>query len=280
MGHHHHSASGKNLGTAVLLNILISAGQFAGGLLSGSISLLTDALHNFSDVLSLLLSWFANRMAKKPAGLTHTFGYKRAEILAAFVNAMTLIFIAIFLIIEAVKRWFQPEIIDSKWVIYFALASIIINIFSVILLHNDAKHSLNIKSAYLHLLTDVMTSIAVLFGGLLMKYYRIYWIDSLLSVIIASYLVYSSLHILKQSMRILMQAAPKEVDLKQLKDKILSFNEVKEINKFHFWQLNEKDWYFSAELTLRNDADLQSLDNKINKIPVLMQCCEIIVKYK
>jgi cobalt-zinc-cadmium efflux system protein len=280
MGHHHH-ASGKNLGIAVLLNILISAGQFAGGLISGSISLLTDALHNFSDVLSLLLSWYANKIARKPARKQYTYGYKRAEILAAFINALTLIFMAVFLIIEAVKRFLSPEIIDSEWVIYFALASIVINILSVILLHKDARNNLNIKSAYLHLLTDVMTSIAVLAGGLMMKFYQIYWIDSLLSVLIALYLIFSSLHILKYSIRILMQATPAEVDIKELLQYIKSFNEVNDVTDFHLWQLNEKDWYFSACVILKDEnVNFFQLDKKISNHPVLKQCREIIVKYK
>ncbi len=241
--HHHHHVSGKNIGIAVVLNLLITVGQLAGGMLSGSMALLTDALHNFSDVLSLLLSWFTNRLAKKPADSQYTFGYKRAEILAAFINAFTLVFIALFLIVEAVKRFWHPEEIDSSWVIYFALASIVINILSVVLLHNDAKHSLNMKSAYLHLLTDVMTSIAVLIGGLLMKYYQIYYIDSLLSVLIAGYLIYSSWGVIKHSLRILMQATPYEVDLDDIKNKIISLEGVQSVDEIHMWQLNEHEIY-------------------------------------
>jgi len=271
--HHHHQASGKNLGLAVVLNLLISVGQLIGGLFSGSMALLTDALHNFSDVLSLLLSWFTNRLAQKPADLQFTFGYKRAEILAAFVNALTLVFIALFLIIEAVKRLYNPEPVLSQWVIYFALGSIVINVLSVVLLHNDAKHSLNIKSAYLHLLTDVMTSVAVLIGGLLMKYFHIYWVDSLLSVLIAGYLIYSSLDIIRHSIRILMQASPKEVDLDLIKTQILSLSAVQSVDKIHFWQLNEHDFF--AHIFLQySGKDLSALQIKIQDfMPENTQIC-------
>ncbi len=278
--HHHHQASGKNLGIAVILNLLISVGQLIGGLLSGSMALLTDALHNFSDVLSLLLSWFTNRLAQKPADLQFTFGYKRAEILAAFVNALTLVFIALFLIIEAVKRLYNPEPVLSQWVIYFALGSIGINVLSVVLLHNDTKHSLNIKSAYLHLLTDVMTSVAVLIGGLLMKYFHIYWIDSLLSVLIAGYLIYSSLDIIRHSIRILMQASPKEVDLDLIKKQILSLEGVQSVDKIHFWQLNEHDFF--AHIFLQySENDARILQAKIQDfIPENTQVCFSINIYQ
>ena len=278
--HHHHQASGKNLGIAVILNLLISVGQLIGGFLSGSMALLTDALHNFSDVLSLLLSWFTNRLAQKPADLQFTFGYKRAEILAAFVNALTLVFIALFLIIEAVKRLYNPEPVLSQWVIYFALGSIGINVLSVVLLHNDAKHSLNIKSAYLHLLTDVMTSVAVLIGGLLMKYFHIYWIDSLLSVLIAGYLIYSSLDIIRHSIRILMQASPKEVDLDLIKKQILSLEGVQSVDKIHFWQLNEHDFF--AHIFLQySENDARILQAKIQDfIPENTQVCFSINIYQ
>jgi len=206
------------------------------------------------------LSWFTNRLAKRLPDSTYTFGYKRAEILSAFVNALTLIIIAVFLIIEAVKRFFHPEKIDSVWVIYFALASIVINILSVLLLHKDAKHSLNMKSAYLHLLTDVMTSIVVLIGGLLMKYYGIYWVDSLLSILIAGFLIYSSGSILRHSLRILMQATPVHIDLQKLKEQILSFPEIKQVINLHIWQLNEHENHLQATIELESTVNLQDLE--------------------
>ena len=267
--HHQHQAQGKNLGIAVFLNLLISAGQLVGGLISGSLSLLSDALHNFSDVLSLLLSWFAHRLARKPANSTYTFGYKRAEILAAFVNALTLIIIAVFLIIEAIKRSFHPEKIESVWVIYFALASIVINVLSVLLLHQDARHSLNIKSAYLHLLTDVMTSVAVLIGGLLMKYYEIYWVDSLLSMLIAGFLIFSSWNIFRHSLRILMQATPEHLDLQELKEQMLSYPEIKQIIDLHIWSLDEHENYLQVKISLQSDMscqDFEILKEKIEKL--------------
>jgi cobalt-zinc-cadmium efflux system protein len=164
--HHQNDLKGRNLFISIFLNILITVAQVIGGLVSGSLSLLSDALHNFTDVLSLVISYIANLLAKKSASLHRTFGYKRAEILAAFVNASTLVIVAILLIIEAVKRFQNPIEIESNLVIWLSLLGIIANGFSVLLLKRDSNTNMNMRSAYLHLLTDMLASVAVLIGGL------------------------------------------------------------------------------------------------------------------
>jgi len=272
MGHHHqhhHDTSGKNLGLTILLNILITIAQVFGGLISGSVALLSDALHNFSDVISLLLTWFTKRLAKRKPTIKQTYGYKRAEILSAFINSVTLIAIAIFLIIEAIERIYNPQPVLSNLVIVFALTSIIINTLSVLLLQKDAKSSMNIRSAYLHLLTDVMTSVAVMIGGILMKYYEIYWVDSLLSLLIAIYLIYSSYQLLIDSLKILMQFTPKDVDILEIGEQINKIPDVKNIHHVHFWQLTDKDLFFEAHIDLEKDiriTEFQEILNKIEKV--------------
>lgn len=263
---HTHNISGKNLGIAVFLNILITIAQVIGGFLSGSMALLTDALHNFSDVISLLLSYFTNRLAKRKSTTKQTFGFKRAEILSAFVNSVTLIAIAIFLIVEAVERFLNPEPVKADLVIYFALGSIVINIISVLLLQKDSKNSLNIKSAYLHLLTDVMTSVAVMIGGILMKYFGIYRIDSVLSIIIAIYLIFSSYKLLWASIKILMQFTPHEVNVMDISDEISNLADVKNIHHIHLWQLNDKDMFFEAHIDLEKDIKITEFQNILLQI--------------
>src|SRR5690606_29077330 len=146
--------------------------------------------HNFSDVLSLVVSYVASKLAKKKASPSKTFGYKRAEILAAFINAATLIIVAVLLIIEAFKRFKNTEVIASELVIWLSIVAILGNGASVLLLKADAKNNINIKSAYLHLLTDMFASVAVLIGGLLIKFFEVYWVDSLLTLLIAIYLIW------------------------------------------------------------------------------------------
>jgi len=169
--HNHTQLKGKPLVISIFLNIAITVAQIIGGLLSGSLALLSDALHNFTDVLSLIVSYIANILSRKDASIDKTFGYKRAEILAAFINASTLIIIAVLLIIESIKRFTNPETIESILVIWLSILGIIANGISVLLLKKDANVNMNMRSAYLHLLTDMLASVAVLIGGLLMYFY-------------------------------------------------------------------------------------------------------------
>ena len=267
--HSHHSVSGKNMAIAIFMNILITVGQVIGGIISGSVALLSDALHNFSDVVSLILSYIANRLSKRKSTEQQTYGYKRAEILSAFINSATLIAIAIYLIVEAVERFVSPKPVNFDIVIYFAAGSIIVNLISVLILHRDSKENLNVKSAYLHLLTDVMTSVAVMIGGFLMKYLGIYRIDSILSVAIALYLIFASYKLLLDSLKILMQFSPKEVDVKQLCIKVSQNPAIKNIHHVHLWQLNDKEMFFEAHIDLYEDihlSDFQKILNDIDKI--------------
>ena len=268
---HTHEISGKNIGLTVFLNILITVSQVVGGVISGSVALLTDALHNFSDVIALLLSYFTNRLAKKKTTEKQTYGFKRAEILSAFVNSVTLIAIAIFLIVEAVERFLNPQPVKSDLVIYFALGSIIVNFISALLLKNDAKESMNMKSAYLHLLTDVMTSVAVMIGGILMKYFDIYRIDSILSIAIALYLIFSSYKLLFASIKILMQFTPQNIHITNLQDQILCIIDIKNIHHVHFWQLNDKDLFFEAHIDLEKNITISEFQIILSKIEAILK---------
>ena len=160
--HDHEVLSGKRLLFSILLNIVITLSQVIGGFISGSLALISDAVHNLSDVISLVISYGANRLSNSKKQTKHqTFGYKRAEIIAAFINSASLIVIAIFLAIEAVKRLYEPQEIMSDVVIWLAFIAILGNGLSVLLLKKDASHNMNMRAAYLHLISDLLTSVAV-----------------------------------------------------------------------------------------------------------------------
>ena len=214
--HHHHDLDGKALVWSIIINITITAAQIAGGLLSGSLALLTDAIHNLSDVFALAASYIANRLAAKESTLQYTYGLKRAEILASFINAAMLIIVGLGLFYEAIIRLFKPQLVDSYIVIILALVGIVGNGLSVLLLSSGAKHNMNMKSAYLHLLVDMLTSVAVLIGGIGMYYFNTPYIDSILTILIAVYLSYSSVFLLIDSAKILMQFTPRHLDLDKL----------------------------------------------------------------
>lgn len=275
MGHSHHNHShshshadlkGRNLVISILLNIIITVSQVVGGLVSGSLSLLSDALHNFSDVLSLIISYTANLLSKKQASNNKTFGYKRAEIIAAFVNAATLIVVAVILIKEAVERFLNPKEIESDLVIWLSLLGIIANGFSVLLLKKDASSNMNMKSAYLHLLTDMMASVAVLIGGILMKFYKVYWVDALLTLAIAIYLIYMGYDLLKDSTRVLMLFTPNTIQVQQIVEVISKIESIKNVHHVHIWQLNEAEVHLEAHIDFNKDIRLSEFDNILGHI--------------
>jgi len=268
--HNHSQLSGKNLLLSIVLNIIITVAQLIGGFISGSLALISDAVHNFSDVISLIISYIANLLTnRKKQTLQQTFGYKRAEIIAAFINAASLIIIAVILGIEAFKRFNNLKIIDSNLVIWLAILGIAVNGFSVLLLKKDTKNNLNMKTAYLHLLTDMLTSVAVLIGGLLMKYYHIYLVDAILTLLISVYLIYISWSILITSLKILMLFAPEHIKIDEVVNEVLKINEIKNIHHIHIWQLNDHDCHFEAHIEFKEDIELSKFDlicEKVEKI--------------
>lgn len=272
-GNHHHktTVSGKNLLFSIVLNLIITLAQLIGGLISGSLALISDAIHNFSDVISLIVSYIANILAKKKSQtIRKTFGYKRAEIIAAFFNASSLIVIAVFLGYEAIKRFFTPVEIESNLVIGLALLGIIVNGFSVLLLKKDAEHNLNMKSAYIHLMADMLTSVAVLVGGLLMKFYQIYWIDGVLTLIISIYLIKMSWKIFIDSLQILMLFAPKNIVVENVVEELCKIESIKNIHHVHIWQLNDQDAYFEAHIEFVKDIKLSDFDVICKQIEVIL----------
>jgi cobalt-zinc-cadmium efflux system protein len=269
--HSHTDLKGRNLFISIFLNILITVAQVVGGLISGSLSLLSDALHNFTDVVSLVISYIATVLSKKSASLHKTFGYKRAEILAAFVNAATLMIIAVLLIKEAIIRFQHPQVIDSGIVIWLSLLGIIANGLSVLLLKSDSENNMNMRSAYLHLFTDMLASIAVLIGGLLMKFYEVYWVDSALTLAIALYLIWVGFDLLKDSFQVLMLFAPENIPVQEIVKEIQEgIDEVKNVHHVHVWQLNEDETHFEAHIDFNNDISLSEFDVILVKIEELL----------
>lgn len=269
--HHHHEVSGKRLGITIFLNILITLGQVIGGFISGSMALLTDAAHNFSDVLSLIMSYAANRIAGKKPTIKQTFGFRRSEIIAAFANSVALIVIALFILYEAIQRLVSPVPVASDWVIWLALGSIALNGISVLLVKKDAEHNINMRSALLHLFSDMMTSIGVLIGGLLMKYFGWYFADAILALIIAGYLLYLSWEIFNESLCILMQFAPRHLDVEELSEGINQIKGIKNIHHVHCWQLDDHRIIFEAHVDLEADIAISEFELILNEIKTYLQ---------
>ncbi|MBS4039901.1 MAG: cation transporter [Flavobacteriales bacterium] len=261
-----HQVTSRNLVLSIVLNIAITLSQIIGGIISGSLALISDAIHNFSDVVSLLLSFFAHKLSRKKASIQQTFGFKRAEIIAAFINASTLIIVAFYLIYEAIHKFFNPEPIEASLVVWLALLGVVFNGVSVLLLQNDAKHNLNMRSAYVHLFTDMLASVAVLIGGLLMYWYQWFWVDSVLTFAIAIYLIVVGLDLLKKSTQILMLFTPSNIDIKEIVREVHQIPGVGKLHHIHVWLLNEDELHLEAHLDCEKDIRMSEFNDLLHQI--------------
>ena len=242
-GHHNHAID-KDLPTyklwiSILLNLVITLAQFIGGLVSNSLALLSDAAHNLNDTLSLGIALYARKIGQKKADSANTFGYKRAEIIGAFINLITLIIIALVLIKEGIERFMDPVSIDGSIMLWVAVIGLLGNVVTAILLHSQRKENLNMKSAYLHILSDAFSSVGVILGGWLILYYQWYWVDSVLTIAIGIYILFHSYHMLRESIDILMEATPGHISLPELENGLKKIDLVEDIHHLHIWNLNE-----------------------------------------
>jgi cobalt-zinc-cadmium efflux system protein len=257
---HHHGENGHahdlpeikgiSLFFTIVLNLLITVAETIGGMVSGSLSLISDALHNLSDGLALIISFFALKIAEKANDRKRTFGYKRASIMAAFVNSAVLIGIALFLFEEAYRKFIHYESVNGAVVIWVALIGLVANLLGVWLLRQGSQKNLNIKTAYFHLLSDALSSVAVILGGLAIYYFRVYWVDPLLTVLISLYVLKESLDILKETVRILMQGAPSHLNLDEIVTVIKENPGVEAVNHVHLWNMDEQNVHFEARLEI------------------------------
>lgn len=230
-----------------LLNGLITVLEIAGGILSGSLALLSDAAHNLGDTATIALSYGAWRISGRGSDARRTYGYKRAEIIAAFVNAAALAAISLFLIVEALRRLHRPQAIDSGLMLLVAAVGLAANFVSMLLLRKGAHASMNVRSGYLHLLGDTVSSLGVILGAILIRAWGTSWIDPLVTILISLYLLRQSWEIARSSVGILMQSAA-DLDYRAMQRDIEAIPEVRNIHHVHTWMANEETVYFEAHV--------------------------------
>lgn len=264
-------AKGKNLIITMVLKIALTIAEVLGGWLSGSLSLLSDALHNLSDVLSIVISWFAVKMAAKEHDKKNTFGYRRATIIAAVINATLLIIMSLFLFREAYFKLIQPEKINALLVIVIAAIGIVLNAVAVYLLHKNSGDDLNMRAVYLHFLSDALSSVGVMVGGIVIYYFEAYWIDPALTVLIGLYILKESYEILKESANILMQGTPKTVDVDEIAEELERLDAIKNIHHVHIWALDEHTLFFEAHVNLQNDILVSELSDIYKKLELILK---------
>jgi cobalt-zinc-cadmium efflux system protein len=252
----------------MLLNFLITIAEIIGGIFSGSLSLISDALHNFSDGIAIIITYIAMKLGKKPKTLKYTFGLKRAEILAAIINSSTLIVISFFLIKEAIDKIINPTPITGYLMLIVATIGLIANIAGTLLLKKGAKNSMNMRAAYLHLFSDAISSLAVIIGAIFIIYFQVYWIDPILTILISLYILKEAYSITKEAVEVLMMAAPEGIDANNIKSEVEAFKGVVNIHHLHLWKLNDNTIHFEAHIEVKDDliSNLMPLKEEIEEL--------------
>lgn len=257
MAHTHtHDSKIPRLVFSILLNGLITAVEIIGGIVSGSLALLSDALHNFADVFALIISLIAVKLQHYAHTEERTFGYKRAEVLAALLNASILIAVSFYLFKEAYERFIHPVGIKTGVMLTVAMIGLAANALSVLILRKDAHENMNIRAAYLHLFTDTLSSVAVVLGGIFIWMYRINWIDPVLTIVIGAYVLKEGFEIVMQSVHILMQNAPKGISIKAIQEDIERIQGIGNIHHAHLWSITEDDIFLEAHINMSEDIRL------------------------
>jgi cobalt-zinc-cadmium efflux system protein len=261
--------SASKLLISTVLNFSITIAEIIGGLISNSLALISDALHNLGDTFAVFIAYIAHLISKRDYTDKKTFGYKRIEIIAALFNAVILIVIIVYLFFEAIKRIKDPEPVRGLIMFIVAIIGLLANLFSVILLRKESQKNINIKAAYLHLLGDTFSSITVIIGAVFIYFFQIYWIDPAITIFISLYLLKGTYSILKRAVDILMQGVPKDLDLNEVKITIEQLPEVDNIHHIHAWSLNDKEVHFEGHIDLIKNlktSETEEIRNKIHGI--------------
>jgi cobalt-zinc-cadmium efflux system protein len=269
-GHHHHGKDQTigRLWISIILNFIITAAEFIGGIISGSLALLSDALHNLNDTTSLGISLVARKISKKEANRDKTFGYKRAEIIGAFINLITLVIIALFLIKEGVERFYNPQPIDGMVMFIVAIIGLLGNIITAILLYRDSTENLNLRSAYIHILSDAFSSVGVIIAGVLILWYQLYIIDTILTLIIAGYILWHSYYMLRQTINILMESTPANIEVPNVQQAMAKVSGVLDVHHLHVWRLDEHNILLESHVVIDEEKidQMESIKSALKKL--------------
>ena len=240
--HHHNEVTQKSVKLLILsfaINMLLSVAEIIGGIISGSVSLIGDALHNTSDAFSILIAVIAFKIGNKKASAKYTYGFKRAEIIGGFVNLILLFISGCYLLVEGIERLINPQQIDGLLIIWISVLALIIDALTAKISHHDAHHNSNMKMVFIHNLADAFGSIGVIISGLCIIWFDLYRVDGIVALIIAFYMIFQSVVSFPQIVNILMNAAPDNIDIEQVKNSLLAIKNIKNVHHLHLWCISE-----------------------------------------
>lgn len=240
--HHNHEINSKTVVYLIwsfCINILLSLVELIAGILGGSVALIGDALHNTSDALSILIAILAYKIGLKKSNAQYTFGFKRAEIIGAFVNLILLFISALYLFVEGIGRFISPQNINGELIIYVSIIALIIDGLTAKLSHHESHHNTNMKMLFLHNLADALGSVGVIISGLCVVYFDWYFVDGIIALMIAGYMMFHSIAAFPKIVKILMNATPEHIDIENIRKKLLKIKNVSDIHHIHVWNVDE-----------------------------------------
>ncbi len=260
---------GKKLIATMVLNLVIPIAQIYGGIISGSMALISDALHNLSDFTSVAISYVALRIGGREPTHKQTFGFRRIEVFAALINVVLLYVVAFYIAFESWHRFEKPQPIQGMIVICLAAAAFAANLLSTVMLRPGAKENINIRSAFVHMLTDTLTSLAVVLLGFIWIYKPWYWLDPVFSLLIVAMIMYSGWDILKRALSILMNAVPPGIDLLEIQKEVEAVEGVDEVHHLHVWNISAESIALAAHVIVP-DQMLSEVDGIAARIRDLL----------
>lgn len=251
-GHHHRGGSTRMLMYALVITAAFALVELFGGLLSGSLALLSDAGHMFTDVLALGLSLGASLVAGRQATERHTFGFLRAEILVALVNGIALVGISLLVVQEALSRLADPTPVDADLMLIVAVIGMAANLLGMTLLHRGSKENLNVRGAFLHMMGDLLSSFGVIAAALLIRFFGWQEADALIGIAIAAVIMIGAYRLISQSVSILLEAVPKHIKLKEVEKAMTSVDGVIMVHDLHVWTLSSGVYSLSGHVVVRD----------------------------
>ncbi|MES0825275.1 cation diffusion facilitator family transporter [Ruegeria sp. SCP11] len=264
-GHSHNhidpGAGDMRVAGAIGVNMLLTLAQVIGGILSGSLALIADALHNFSDAIALIIAFFARKVARRPADPRMSFGYGRAEVVAALINYTTLIVLSLYLLYEGVMRFLQPEPVNGWMVVWIAALALIVDLITAALTYTMSKDSMNIRAAFIHNVADALGSIAVILAGTAVILFGWTWVDPAVTILISVYILWHVKSEIGDTIRVLMLGAPPDLNPEDVATAIETTDGVAGVHHIHLWSMQEREPALTAhlEIAARNWADAETI---------------------
>ena len=265
----------KNILIAFLLNFSFAIIEFIGGALTGSVAIASDAIHDLGDAMSIGLAYFLEKKSKEKPDEEYTYGYARYSVLGSFITTMILIVGSLFVIYHAIQRFFYPEVINYNGMIIFAIIGVIVNIAAAYV--TKEGDSLNQKAVNLHMIEDVLGWVVVLVGAVVIKFTKFYAIDSIMSLLVAGFILYNAMKNLNSVLNLFLEKSPDSIKIDEIKSHLLELEDVEDVHHIHFWSLDGNNHFITMHVVTQGEADIvkENIRTKLKELGICHATLEL-----